>query len=138
MFIYLILELIVGIVAAIMLVKRTKKVEGVTYGKLDKIGIVTNVLLAIFYVITAPLYLFTGLIAGPDGEGILIIFGVILSLIVSSVSMFCSLGLGFSVALRRKGKSVLSCVIQFAGVVAIALMVLLYLIFAGSLLGTLN
>ena len=118
--------------------KRTKKAEGLTYGKLDKVGCVTNVLLAIFYIIASPVYLFLGMISEPDGEGILIVPGVIVSLIAASAALFCSLGIGFSVALRKKGKSGLSFAAQFAGMAGIALTLLLYVVFAGSLISSLN
>lgn len=138
MIIYVLLEAIAGIVGAILIAKRAKKAEGLTYGKLDKAGRITNVLLAIFYAITAPFYLFLGMISEPDGEGLWIILGVPISLIAASASLFCSLGLGFSVALRKQGKSGLSFLAQFAGVAGILLMLLFYCLFAGSLITSLN
>ena len=138
MFIYVILEALVGIILGIIIAKRTKKADGIVYGKIDKVGRITNILLAVIYVLTAPLYLFIGMISEPNGEGILIIVGVLVSLIAASASLLCSLGLGFSVALRKKGKSALSFAVQFAGVVGIALAFLLYNIFVGSLISPLN
>jgi hypothetical protein len=138
MFFYVVIEAIVGVVLGIILATRTKKVDGVVYGKLDRIGRITNILLAIVYAIASPFYLFLGLISEPDGEGVLIILGVIVSVIAASASLFCSLGLGFSVALRKKGKSGLSFAAQFAGIAGIALMVLLYMAFVGSLISPLN
>lgn len=138
MFFYVVIEAIVGVVLGIILATRTKKVDGVVYGKLDRIGRITNILLAIVYAIASPFYLFLGMISEPDGEGVLIILGVIVSVIAASASLFCSLGLGFSVALRKKGKSGLSFAAQFAGMAGIALMVLLYMAFVGSLISPLN
>lgn len=138
MFIYVILEALVGIILGIIIAKRTKKTDDIVYGKIDKVGRITNILLAVIYVLTAPLYLFIGMISEPNGEGILIIVGVLVSLIAASASLLCSLGLGFSVALRKKGKSTLSFAVQFAGVVGIALAFLLYNIFVGSLISPLN
>jgi hypothetical protein len=138
MFFYVVIEAIVGVVLGIILATRTKKVDGVVYGKLDRIGRITNILLAIVYAIASPFYLFLGMISEPDGEGVLIILGVIVSVIAASASLFCSLGLGFSVALRKKGKSGLSFAAQFAGIAGIALMVLLYMAFVGSLISPLN
>ena len=138
MFVYVLLEAIAGIIAGIMIAKRTKKEEGVIYGKLDKAGRVTNVLLAIAYAVASPLYLILGCISEPSGDGLLIILGVLVSVIAASAALFCALGLGFSVAVRRKGKSGLSFAVQFAGVVGIALTVLFYGVFAGSLISPLN
>ena len=69
---------------------------------------------------------------------IFIILGFIVSFIAASAALFCGLGLGFSVALRRKGRSGLSFAVQFAGAVGIALTFLLYGVFAGSLITPLN
>ena len=138
MIIYLLLEAIVGIVAGIWIAVRTKKSQEVTYGTLDKVGIATNIILIPIYVILSPVYLFLGLLGEPDCEGILWILALLIGIIVASASMFCSLGLGFSVALRKKGKSKLSFIVQFAGFVGIALTIILYGLFEGSLLSTLN
>ena len=138
MTIYVLLEAIAGIVLGILLAVLTKKAEGVTYGKLDKVGVVTNVLLTVLYAVLSPFYLLLGILSEPDGEGFLFVLGVLVSLIAASAALFCGLGLGYSVALRKKGKSGLSFAVQFAGLVGIALTVLLYCVFAGSLITSLN
>ena len=138
MFFYLVLEALVGIIAAIVIVVRVKKSENTVYGKLDRAGRITNLVLAGVYAFSAPFYMFLSMISDPDGEGILIVLGVLFSAIIASVSLICSLGLAFSVALRRKGKARLSFAVQFAGVGAILLALSLYAIFAGSLISTLN
>ena len=138
MFIYTTLAAIAGIVAGILIAVRSKKAEGVTYGKLDKVGKITNIILIPVYVIPSPLYLFMGMLCNPDDGGLLGLLGWILSIIVGSAALFCGLGLGFSVALRKKGKSGLSFAVQFAGLVGIALTVLLFSLFYGGLLGSLN
>ena len=138
MTIYVLLEAIAGIVLGILLAVLTKKAEGVTYGKLDKVGVVTNILLTVLYAVLSPFYLLLGILSEPDGEGFLFVLGVLVSLIAASAALFCGLGLGYSVALRKKGKSGLSFAVQFAGLVGIALTVLLYCVFAGSLITSLN
>ena len=138
MVVYTLLAALAGVIAAIMIASRTKKKKRLVYGKLDKVGIVTNVLLAIFYAIASPFYLFLGMISEPDGEGLLWILGLLIAVISASASLFCSLGLGLSVSLRKKGMSGRSFAVQFAGLVGIALTVLLYMIFAGSLISPLN
>ena len=138
MTIYVLLEAIAGIVLGILIAARTKKAEGVTYGRLDKVGVVTNILLTVLYAVLSPLYLLLGILSEPDGEGFLFVLGVLVSLIAASAALFCGLGLGYSVALRKKGKSGLSFAVQFAGLVGIALTVLLYCVFAGSLITSLN
>ena len=138
MFLYTLTEAILGAVVGILLAACTKKADGVTYGKLDKAGRITNLLLIPVYLYFAPLYLFLGMIANPAYEGFLGLLGWIVSIILASASAFCCLGLGFSVALRKKGKSKLSFAVQFAGVFGIGLTVALYFIFTGNLLRYLN
>ena len=138
MTLYTIIEAVAGIIAGILIAVRTKKSDGVVYGRLDNAARITNILLIPLYVILSPLYLFLGMISASGEEGFLGIIGWIVAIICASASLFCGLGLGFSVALRKKGKSKLSFAVQFAGVVAIALTVLLYCAFAGNLLESLN
>ena len=45
MFIYFILAAIAGLIAGVVIAVRSKKAEGVVYGKLDNVGRVTNILL---------------------------------------------------------------------------------------------
>lgn len=108
------------------------------YGKLDKAGRITNILLIPVYVCLAPLYLFLGMISRPDHDGFLGLLGWIVSIIIASASLSCGLGLGFSVALRKKGRSNLSFALQFAGLAGIGLTVGLFLLFYGNLLRPLN
>lgn len=138
MYLYTIIEAIAGIAAFIFLAVRTKKADGVVYGRLDKFGIVTNILLSIVYVCISPLYLFLGMISAPDHNGFLGLLGWIVSIINASAALLCGLGLGFSVALRKKGKSKLSFAVQFVGILAIGLTVGMYCLFAGNLLSSLN
>ena len=138
MYLYTIIEAIVGIAAFILLAVRTKKADGIVYGRLDKFGIATNILLTIFYVCISPLYLLLGMISSPDHTGFLGLLGWIVSIINASATLFCCLGLGFSVALRKKGRSKLSFAMQFAGFFGIGLTFLFYMIFTGNLLRFLN
>ena len=138
MFLYTVIEAVVGIAAYILLAIFTKKDEGVVYGRLDKAGRITNLLLIPIFVALSPLYLFLGMISSPDHTGFLGILGWIVSVINASAALTCGLGLGFSVALRKKGKSKLSFAVQFAGVVGIGLTVGMYCLFAGNLLSYLN
>lgn len=69
MFLYTTIEAIVAVVAGILIAVCTKKADGVTYSKLDKIGRVTNILLLLFYVGFSFFYLFLGAIANPRYDG---------------------------------------------------------------------
>ena len=138
MFLYITIEAIAAIVVGILIAVCTKKADGVTFGKLDKIGRVTNVLLMLVYICLSPLYLFLGVIANPNYDGFLGILGWIVAIIMASAALFCGIGLGLSVAFRKNGKSKLSFAVQFAGVGGIALSVILFFLFYGNLLRTLN
>lgn len=138
MFLYTVIEAIAGIVAFILLAVCTKKNEDVVYNKLDKAGRITNILLIPIYAFLLPFCLLLGMISYPGYDGFLGIIGWIVAIINASATLFCGLGLGFSVALRKKGKSKLSFAVQFAGFVGIALTVVMYMLFAGNLLKSLN
>ena len=138
MFLYTVLEAIIAIVVGILLAVCTKKAENTIYNKLDKVGRITNILLALVYVCFSPFYLFLGMISNPAYDGFLGLLGWIVSVIMASATMFCWIGIGGSIALRKKGKSNLSFAVQFAGVIGIGLTVALYFIFTGNLLKYLN
>ena len=135
--IYTLLEAIVGVIAGILLATCTKKAEGVVYGKLDKAGRITNILLLLLYICTSPLCMVFGFISLPRYEGILGILGWIVAFIIASATLFAGLGLGASVALRKKGESKKSFIVQFAGVAGVILTVGLYAL-AGNLLQSLD
>ena len=138
MYLYTVIEAIVAVVAGIAIAVCAKKADGVVYGTLDKVGRITNILLIPVYVCLSPLYLFLGMISNPRYDGFLGVLGWIVSVIIASAALFCGLGLGFSVALRKKGRSKLSFAVQFAGVAGIGLTLGFYFIFTGNLLQYLN
>jgi hypothetical protein len=138
MFVYTLLAAIVGIVGGIVLAARGKRADGVIYGRLDKAGIVTNILLTVLYAMASPVCLFLGALSEPDAEGILWLPAMIVCLIAASATLFCGLGLGFSVMLRKRGRGKLSFAVQFAGIVGIALTFILHVVFTGTLIRPLN
>ena len=138
MLLYTVIEAVIAVIAGILIAACTKKADGVTYSKLDKIGRITNILLLLVYVGFSYLYLFLGMIANPRYDGFLGILGWIVSIIMASATLFCGIGLGLSVAFRKKGKSKLSFAVQFAGVGGIGLAVILFFLFYGNLLRPIN
>lgn len=138
MIIYTLIGTLAGLVAYILLAVRTKKGEDVVYGVLDKVGRITNILLIPLYVYLSPLYLGLGLVSYPGYDGFLGLVGWIICIIIASAGMLCGLGLGFSVYLRKKGRSKLSFAVQFAGAVGIALAAALYTLCAGNIVASLN
>ena len=138
MFLYTSIEAAVAVIAGILLAVRTKKAKDVTYTKLDKAGRITNVLLIPVYVCLSPLYMFLAMIARPRYDGFLGILGWIVAILIASAALFCGIGLGLSVAFRKRGKSKLSFAVQFAGIGGIGLTVILFFLFYGNLLRPLN
>ena len=138
MFLYTTISAVTAIIAGILIAVCTKKSQDVTYTKLDKAGRITNILLLFLYVCLSPLYLFLAMIARPGYDGFLGILGWMVAIIMGAAPLFCGLGLGFSVALRKKGKSKLSFAVQFAGVLGIAIQLALFFLFYGNLLQHLN
>ena len=76
MFLYTVVEAFIGLAAYILLATLTKKADGVTYGRLDRAGRITNILLILIYICLSPMYLFLGVIATPSYEGILGLLGM--------------------------------------------------------------
>ena len=138
MYLYTVIEAVVGVMAGLLLAVCTKKADGVVYGKLDKIGRVTNIALLLFYVGFSYVYLLLGMFANPRYDGLLGVLGWIVAILMASAALFCGVGLGLSVALRKKGRSKLSFAVQFAGVGGIALTFILFFLFYGNLLKPIN
>lgn len=138
MYLYTTIEAWVAVIAGILLAVCTKKADGVEYGKLDKAGRVTNILLIPVYVCLLPLCLFLGMIANPQYDGFLGVLGWIVAIVMASAALFCGIGLGLSVAFRKRGKSKLSFAVQFAGLGGIGLTLLLFFVFYGNLLKPIN
>ena len=138
MYLYTVIEAVIAVIAGILIAVCTKRATGVTYGKLDKIGRITNLLLLLVYVGFSYVYLFLGMIANPRYDGFLGILGWIVSVVMASSALFCGIGLGLSVAFRKRGKRKLSFSVQFAGVAGIGLTVALFFLFYGNLLRPIN
>ena len=139
MYIYFLFAAIAGLVAGIMIATRSKKAEGVVYGKLDNVGKVTNILLIPVYAIVSIFCWFVVMLGYiPDGEGILAVVAWVVAIIGATGPALCGLGIGASAALRKKGNSKLSFLVQFAGVAGLAVTVLFFVLFKDNLFGSLN
>ena len=138
MFLYTVLMAVIGIAVGIFLAVRTKKADGVTYGKLDRAGKILNIVLIPVYAILSPFCMFIGMIGRPHYDGFLGLIGWILAVIAASATLFFGLGIGASAAWRKQGKSKLSFAAQFAGFAAIAVMMVIFLACYGNLLAPLN
>ena len=139
MYLYFLAAAIAGLIAGIVIAARSKKAEGVVYGKLDKAGKITNILLIPVYAIVSIFCLFIVMLGYiPEGEGILGIVAWVVAIIGATGPAFCGLGLGASVALRKKGNRKLSFWAQFAGIAGLGITLLFFILFSGNLFGSLN
>ena len=133
MLLYLYLQAIIGVVAGLLIAICTKKSEGLIYGALDKAGRITNIVLLIIYAIVSYPVMLLSLVCCVNLVEKWGVFGWIVSIICVSSVLICGLGLGFSVALRKKGKSVQSFIIQFAGLISLVLTFLMFAFFCDTL-----
>jgi hypothetical protein len=95
MFLYTVIEAVVAVIAGILIAVCTKKAEGISYGKLDKIGQVTNILLLLFYVGFLSAF---GCNSNPRHD----VSGnsrMDRSNIMASAALFCGIGIGLTVIL---------------------------------------
>lgn len=138
MFLYTIIEAVVAVTAGILIAVCTKKDKSVSYTQVDNIGRIINIILSLIYICLAPFYMFLGMIARPQYDGFLGILGWIVSVLMASAALFCGLGIGCSVALRKKGKRKLSFYVQFAGFFGIGQTFVLFIVFYGNLLRYIN
>lgn len=138
MYIYSGIATIVAVCAGIVFAARAKKTDGVVYGKLDKAGIITNILLIPVYAMLSLYTLALSLFVYPEYDGFLGILGWIVAIIIASAPLFCGFALSASVVLRKKGKSKQSFAIQFLGFVGCGLSILFFSLFYGNLLSYLN
>ena len=139
MYLYYALAAFVGLVAGIVIAARAKKAEGVVYGKLDQAGRIVNILLIPVYLIAAIFCCVLVMLGyAPTGEGFMAVVAWVLAVIGATGPALCGLGLGASVALRKKGKSKASFLAQFAGVAGLGVTFLFFVLFYGNLFATLN
>ena len=108
------------------------------YSKLDKTGRVTNILLIPVYVFLTLFCIAMSLFLNPEYDGFLGLLGWIVAIIIASVPLFCGFALSASVVLRKKGKGKVSFAVQFVGLAGAALSLLLFVVFYGNLLSSLN
>ena len=138
MYLYTAITAVIGLIAGIFLAACTKKAEGVVYEKLDKAGRITNIVLIPVYIVLSLIYVAISMFASPAHDGFLGMLSWLVCLLIAVAPASCGLGLGFSASLRKKGRSKLSFIMQFAGIAGCILGVVLFMVFYGNLLASLN
>ena len=138
MYLFAVPVAIIGWITGIFLAVRAKKVNSVVYGKLDIAGRITNILLIPVDIALTLFVIALSFFANPEYDGFLGVLGWIVCVIIASGPLFCGLGFGFCVSLRKKGRSKLSFAVQFAGAAGILLTLILFFTFYGNLLRPLN
>lgn len=138
MYLYTAIATIIGLIAGIILAACTKKAEGVAYGKLDKAGQITNIVLIPVYIVLSLVYIAITIFTSPAHDGLLGVLSWLVCLIIAVAPASCGFGLGLSASLRKKGRSKPSFIVQFAGIAGCALGIILFVVFYGNLLASLN
>ena len=138
MFLYIIIQAIIAVVGGLLLALCSRKADGAVYGKLDKAGRITNIVLIPIYALLSLFCMGIGIFCFPGYEGFLRILGWIVAVFIPSAPLFCFVGLGLSTALRKKGKSKPGFAVQFVGLACSVLSILMFVIFYGNLLGSVN
>ena len=124
---FYLLFLVAGIAVGIILVVYARKREAVTYTVLDRVSIVTNVVLCVVYFLLSLIMLLmasitdSGLNTGPVQKFLADVFACT----IAATPIYCGIALGLSVTLRKKGRSVAGFLIQFSGFIGLLLCLLI-------------
>jgi len=118
-----------GIIVGLIIVFCNRKKDNITYKLLDKISIGTNIVLVPLYLVLSFLIAFLASIPDPEHSGFLGILGWIGAVLIAAAPVGFGAAIGASTALRRKGKTVAGFLMQFAGLVAFGLSLLLFVVF---------
>lgn len=138
MYLYTVIAAGVALIAGILLAVCTKKAEGVVYGKLDKAGRITNIVLIPVYIVLSLVYIAITIFTSPAHDGLLGVLSWLVCFIIAVAPASCGFGLGLSASLRKKGRSKPSFIVQFAGIAGCMMGIILFLVFYGNLLASLN
>lgn len=123
------LTYIVGIVVGILIAVFSKKNEAAVETSLDRASVVTNLVLIPVYAVMSYIPVIMGAIADttPGAGPLQGVLTVIISYIIAGAPIYCGISLGLSAAFRKKGKSKVAFIVQFAGVVCVVLTILIIL-----------
>ncbi|MBR5571849.1 MAG: hypothetical protein IKV99_04335 [Oscillospiraceae bacterium] len=139
MFTYIIVVAIVAVVVGIVMAVCSKRAQDVVYAGLDKAGRITNIVLVPIYAALSLSCMGIGVFCFPGyADGFLRLLGWIITLFIPLAPLFCAVGLGLSIILRKKGKRKASFIIQFLGLADLLLSFALFFICYGNLLGYIN
>ena len=124
---FYLLFLAAGIAAGIILAVRARKTETGTYTVLDKISMITNVVLCVVYVVLSLIMLLMASITDTalNATSVQEFLAYIFKGLIAATPIYCGIALGMSVSLRRKSRSVAGFFIQFAGFIGIILLILI-------------
>ena len=138
MFLYTVIAAVVALIAGILLAVCTKKADGLVYSKLDKAGRITNIVLIPVYIVLSLVYIAITIFTSPTHDGLLGVLSWLVCFIIAVAPASCGFGLGLSASLRKKGRSKPSFIVQFAGIAGCMMGIILFLVFYGNLLASLN
>lgn len=124
------LFLVAGVAVGILLAVRSKKAEPVVPTVLDRVSLVTNIVLIPVYSIFSILMIFMAAITDTNygASAVQEFFALICSFVIAAAPIYCGIALGMSVSLRKKGRSLAGFLVQFMGFGGFLLFLLIGLI----------
>lgn len=107
---------------------KQKKSPEVVYGTADKVGAALNILLAIVFAIGSCMPVFLAMVvrSAPDATAWQNVLCILASALIGAAPVYCAIALGHAAALRKKGHSIKSLVVQFSGIAGIVIPVLMF------------
>ena len=121
------LFLVAGVAIGILIAVRAKRDATAVPTVLDRVSLVTNVVLIPIYSILSVIMLLMAVITDTNygASSLQEFLTIILSFVIAAGPIYCGIALGMSVALRRKGRSFAGFLVQFAGFGGILLVFLI-------------
>lgn len=138
-FIVTLASTVLGLACGLYFILRARQINPAN--NLTNIDILTkilNVVVTVMYAMATPMMWFLAMVSEAYNDGFLGFLGWMIAGLIWIVPFFFGFGVGLSVLLRRRGKSIPAFFAQFTGFAAIAVSFLLYALFVGTLLSPLN
>lgn len=133
------IALLVGIAIGLVLTFATKKKADLVPTTLDKVTKITNIVMIPVYLYAAYFSLALAMFTVPEHDGgALFVIDLIVCALVWIAPVCIGSGLGLSVALRKKGKSLASFVLQFAGLASTSASAIIYIVGVDRFISSIN
>lgn len=134
-----IIALVAGIALGIVLAAATKKKEGVVASPLDKVTKITNIVMIPVSLYLAYFSIALSMFTVPEHDGgALFVIDLIICSLIWIAPVCIGGGLGLSAALRKRGRSLASFVLQFIGIMSTFASVVIYVLGVDRVISSIN